>query len=460
MAGRSYTSKVKIGNWYEQRELEQIRLRDVLERKERGEFNMSNLSQRRQLNLKPVENVSTTPDGVVRLGDVCMMYNLLTEGYLATNLSDKLTMTTTWIASPCARNTFQVVRYQDKNDILPVAVPDDVLRYGQKIQFVSNPELAGGPYYVQSQRTSHSSYAKYSKHQELDMTAKSVWNTVWQVVFPDPQYRDEMEGAPVKIHVPVLLRHCNTNQYMATDKIAYRNEFGSEWEASVHTHLDGHKAEKTQNLFVFVLKEGDAHLSISQTAPAEQAVDLEALQTLIRETLKTRGAHGIRGLGRSFRIIDDSGDGMLSQAEFATSLREYGIPLTDDEITALMALYDKDGNGKVCYDEFLSGLRGMLNPARQAVVDRAFAIFDKTGDGVVQLDDLQGAYDVSGHPAVIAGEMTPEEAYGEFIANFDVGNRDGVVTKAEFDQYYADISASIDNDEYFELLISRAWKME
>ena len=36
---------------------------------------------------------------------------------------------------------------------------------------------------------------------------------------------------------------------------------------------------------------------------------------------------------------------------------------------------------------------------------------------------------------------------------------DHIVTREEFEEYYNNISASIDNDQYFELMINNAWKM-
>jgi hypothetical protein len=36
---------------------------------------------------------------------------------------------------------------------------------------------------------------------------------------------------------------------------------------------------------------------------------------------------------------------------------------------------------------------------------------------------------------------------------------DHIVTKEEFEEYYNNISSSVDNDQYFELMITNAWKI-
>ena len=99
-----------------------------------------------------------------------------------------------------------------------------------------------------------------------------------------------------------------------------------------------------------------------------------------------------------------------------------------------------------------------MNPRRKQLVHLAFRILDRDGSGQVDVTDIQGVYNASSHPDVLTGRRTEEEILTEFLLAFQVGkDRDEIITREEFESYYANLSASIDSDDYFELMIRNAW---
>lgn len=138
-------------------------------------------------------------------------------------------------------------------------------------------------------------------------------------------------------------------------------------------------------------------------------------------------------------------------------LRENGFNLTPSEFERIFKFFDKNNDGKISYDEFLRALRGDMSQRRRDLVMLAFKKLDKTGDGIVNIDDLKDSYDVSFHPEFKQGKKSKDQILKEFLVQWDTLQQDGTVTPEEFEDYYKDVSASIDDDDYFELMIRNAW---
>ena len=177
---------------------------------------------------------------------------------------------------------------------------------------------------------------------------------------------------------------------------------------------------------------------------------------IFRRKVLQRGAKGIIGLQRIFKIMDDDGSKSLSKQEFEKACRDFKAEIAPEDIGVLFSAFDINRDGTIQYDEFLRVIRGDLNDYRRNLVERAFRKLDRDGSGIVEVSDLVGVYNGKKHPAVMEGRKTEEQVLGEFLETFEMhhnvmsGNEsDHRVTFDEFVEYYTNISASIDDDMYF-----------
>ncbi|XP_065833419.1 calcyphosin-like protein [Oscarella lobularis] len=180
-----------------------------------------------------------------------------------------------------------------------------------------------------------------------------------------------------------------------------------------------------------------------------------------REMCLKRGAHGIKSIGRQFRIMDDDGSRTLNYDEFRKGVHDFGLTeLGDGDLREMFSSFDRDGSGTLDYEEFLRALRPPMSDSRIRIVEKAFAKADKTGDGVLTVQDLKGVYDYRQHQKYRSGDWTADQVFENFLDVFDSPkNKDHKVTKDEFMDYYAGLSNSIDNDAYFDLMIRQAWRL-
>mmetsp|Transcript_75681 Transcript_75681/g.131131 ORF Transcript_75681/g.131131 Transcript_75681/m.131131 type:complete len:314 (-) Transcript_75681:175-1116(-) len=245
--GPKFQHRVRIGNWSEDLELEDIKLKDYLKKKETGALLVNAKQKQLEESLYRAE-LSPSPSGALEFGQKIMLFNHQSKGFMAANPYDPVpkaheafALTTGPNGNACVRNVLELVR-ADEND----GFDDNVVHYGQNIRCMMAPfSRILQPTYMHSELVTALAAAKFSRHQEVSALARPTGETLWQVLYPDTATRFEMEGEPVPAGSPVVIRHVQTGSFLASDEIPYTNIFGTEFEVHCYPY---YSLNKTQNL--------------------------------------------------------------------------------------------------------------------------------------------------------------------------------------------------------------------
>jgi len=192
----------------------------------------------------------------------------------------------------------------------------------------------------------------------------------------------------------------------------------------------------------------------------------DSMVQMFRARLAARGARGILGMQRIFKIMDDNRNGTLEISEFWKALCDFRVALNPDECKLLFDRFDRNGDGSIDYDELLRTVTGDMNNFRKVLVKKAFVKIDKNGNGLIEVDDIKATYNAKQHPDVKSGKKTEDEILSEFLDTFELHHtmknpsaRDRKVNFEEFVEYYNNVGSCIDNDQYFELMMTNAWNL-
>jgi hypothetical protein len=148
----------------------------------------------------------------------------------------------------------------------------------------------------------------------------------------------------------------------------------------------------------------------------------------------------------------------------------------------LCCFADTDHSGAIDYDELLYGLRvrhkipltmfphrvysvyiltnpqGQLPPKLLVLVHQIFDLLDRQCVDAIDPTTLISRFDPSRHPEVQGRMKTAEQVQKEFLDTFDVGGvQPGLITREEFVRYYTNISAAVNDDDYFEQILRAVW---
>lgn len=175
------------------------------------------------------------------------------------------------------------------------------------------------------------------------MTTDLTYDSVWSVEHLDPNQRFPMKSKPVPVGEAVIIEHSGTSHFLASDMVEYRNDFGIEYEVSVHSYATLNKSQSlalekagklNRDLPTKFQNEQNMWTFVTSTSPAtdfeliaQEKPKPEELLSMIKKKLLERGMYGIRSLGLMFTLMDTSKNKMLDPEEFHDAMNKYGIPI-------------------------------------------------------------------------------------------------------------------------------------
>lgn len=181
----------------------------------------------------------------------------------------------------------------------------------------------------------------------------------------------------------------------------------------------------------------------------------EILESL-KVKISNRGTGGLLGLARLYST--QNATNLISYDSFFRGLKEYRIPVIDSDAEFIFKYFDNESSDTIDYVELLKNIRGSMTSVRKGIVEKAYQKLSEENENLTT-SVIEQSFNAVGHPDVKKGSKTQDEIITNFITTFELhhslyGKHGDPVSLSEFLEYYEYVSSVIENDLYFENLIS------
>jgi len=475
IGGARYTTGIKIGNWNEDIARQEVAAKDYEARRSNGD--LLYLKKRNAANFQTIKVPhSYAVDGIVRYGQTVQLRTLANKTVSCNAFMNvypgAVRCTAGSDTTPQARNTVVITRGNTKS-----RYNDDIVRYGDRVILECNPSLVvdphtkivGLPFLLHSALANNVLGNTRKGRQEVVWTTKRDADAEWSILAASGD-RLMTDGEPVHSKDTISLLHCMSNVLLsATEKETYPTDFGTELDIHAETHHSigrasmnssgelPHKPSQPENIFQFVLADN-----------AAAAVDRRGFRTLTPETLTERsreliatkcGIHGLHSFSLALSALDAKGTGSVAKDGVRWALYEHGVTFTEDEFNLFLSAYENPKQpGYLIGTNFLNILQGNTYTSdRSAAVTKAYQHLSSSSS-TVTYGQLLKTFDSRWDPRVRSNQATAEEAKLEFTRQWPQHRgATAIVTAAQFENYYRDVSACMDNDLEFIDMVYNVW---
>ena len=499
--GHKYSSRTRIGNWQEDRALEESKQANFERR-----ANSGNLSIKRQQSklLKCTEAVPHTysHDGLIRFGDSIMLRHDMTGAILACDIFNTIepgveryiVSGSLGNAQPVARNVFRILRppvhlrgMEDDDD-------DDILRVGQAFCIGCNQSLLVDPgksvlsptLYLCSIKKNERTATRRSNKQSVFLSPKNDADSVWLAVFPSKGHKNTAQrylsvGQPSSVQNSLQITHRQTNMYLSCDPASKEmSEFGIELECFadrsvsagklhlISSEFNGHSTAQTleksdsPNYAWHFVASGDESTS-ADTRRLPPFATPQVLIIQMHDYIMAKGFDGFWELRAYFEHIADQlrvSMGKFNREDFKEALIDWGCPYDSKYLDTVIDIIDPKHLGVIDYKEFLDLIRGGMSEYRLAILNYIFDSLDPEHIGRLSIDYVSDRFDGESHPYVTQKNLVRDDALQHFLQSLiSNGRMPQAVTYEAFYSYFSDLSASLEDTGYFESIVRNLWQL-
>lgn len=240
---RPFNRNVLIGNWYEDRVLEDDVVKDFLEKRSRKQL----LSQNSSGQSGPL-TLTTVNDGRVHIGDIIMLRCDGTQDQPASLLPKAYRNDCNIVSSGlnCLGSALSAINSGSALVVKSVdgSSPGTPLTFGQAFAITT----LDGNLFLHSDTRLFDRAAKKSRLQGVEFVTVYNHECDWVATCVDPKFRCEMEGVEIPANEKIVIIHMKTNKALGV-YCDYNNK--SNFEIVANTFLNSHKAEEDVNHWKF-----------------------------------------------------------------------------------------------------------------------------------------------------------------------------------------------------------------
>ena len=406
---------------------------------------------------------------------------------LEPGIAHKYLVTSGYNPNPVARNIFKIVRPPRKLQNLGDNDEDNLLRVGnafclscnEALLIQPNSHVLSPPLYLTSIKKSERSATVNSNRQMVYLSPTLDANAVWTVSLPslgriNASERYLAAGSPVYGGESIQLNHRQSNMYISCDsRYTEVTDFGTELEVFADRSSGFGKIDLIQSEFkglstTGTLTKPDAPSFTWQFVTAsvpDAAVDrrsvpnppqVDDLIVDLREKLLRKGGKTcFWDFRRFFQKAFTDFNGKIDYEDLKLGITHLGVSMEDSYLDRIISMLEEH-EGLVDIDDFIRCIRGNASDKRIMLIRDIF--LSVTGQqNKLSLENAKDLFNHRFHPLHDEGKG-PREIL-EHVFNLGLSRSVGrsYMGWSDFENYYLDLSAAIQDDDEFEKIMKGSW---